>query len=135
MNQDAENILNNKQVDYKRSTTPREHLRIKKNIGFWTTKKLKALTDEEFEDWRNANRVGPFPDRYQHLAKDKFGQMVPWFHPGATEWLMEYLPKHKGLRVLDFGCGGTTMFTSDYTDNMITIDHPTTEMFDNTSYK
>ena len=47
MNQDAENILNNKQVDYKRSTTPREHLRIKKNIGFWTTKKLKALTDEE----------------------------------------------------------------------------------------
>tara|TARA_R100000005_G_C4959991_1_gene177068 strand:+ start:196 stop:951 length:756 start_codon:yes stop_codon:yes gene_type:complete len=125
MNQRAENMLFTTQRGYTRPTEGTEYMRIKRNIGYWTKEKLQALSPEELEEWRIANRIGPLPDRY--------GQIVPWFNPDAIDWLIDYLPKNKGLKVLDFGCGGTTIFTSNYTDNMISIDHPTTEWFDDTT--
>ena len=104
----------------------KQFLRIKKNFRRWTTENLKKLSDKEFEEWRIVNRIGPWPDRYNKI--------VPWFNPTAVDFLEEWLPKNKGLKVLEFGCGGTTMYTSDFTDNMISIDHHTHQSIDNTEY-
>ena len=104
-----------------------EVYRIKRNIGKWNTENLKKLSADEFEQWRESNRIGPKPDRY--------GKIVPWFNPVAVDFLEDWLPKNKGLKVLDFGCGGTTIYTSDFTDNMVSIDHYTHQVIDNSSYK
>jgi predicted O-methyltransferase YrrM len=51
---------------------------------------------------------------------------IPWLTETATQFLEQLFIKNPNAKVLEFGCGGSTIWMSQRTTNLITIEHDPT---------
>jgi predicted O-methyltransferase YrrM len=55
--------------------------------------------------------------------KDIKIKTTPWLNKDAVSFLQDYLKANNHPKILEFGVGGTTIWFSQYTKNLITVEH------------
>jgi hypothetical protein len=71
---------------------------------------------------------GWFESVFTGQSIDRWGHPIPWFTYPAIYFLESRLPRHRELRVAEYGCGNSTLWWSQRAREVVAVEHEVTWM-------